>query len=786
MRQEQQENGYGTLEIRLSVDGGSPSTKAQVTAEKRMNNVTLFIFDNNTGTLERVVSSSETGNGSISLSEQFKCGSKTIWAYANYDVDPAMGASLQSHPIPGEGLADNSFADGSFAMRGQCSAFVAGNGVSTASIVLTRTVCRTVIKSIRNSLPGSLPLEIQGAFLADVYTADSPGTTYPAAPYWTNRWGRGGDFAPVCGANAGYEGLTCWFGTALNIANGSTSTLTLPTSEKGPRLYYMPNTVTTDMNDAYIPGAGWTPRLTKLVIVARISGNTCYYTIPIQPSQANESTEYTITVYSVGSDDPEIPGPASSYTLNRMVKPWDSGATYTDNSTPEYSTGVITPQAGHTQACHVAQRMYLQMPVSDQSAEVRNAISFTASLTASDGSVTDATSWLSAHYESGNQLWKLDIACRAAGELEIRAIYHGNTIASTTRSILVPVLKAEVEPLLITGSGKAIVCSWYASDGTTTDGSFFDSSLFSSLLDGGSVEFDTSFPGRSLLGTYTSGGNRYLRVTNLDGMEGLIRGANAEESFAARSMPLIARFRITTPCGIKSAWTQVRICNWWANFYGAGELAEFTYMDNDCYNADIDLIEIADNMGYPSPQLSWKWVQRWGYNFGCGNAQPMAGASQRVAVSSGKLMINNFSSAMKCNAAGMSQISAAFTNSVSSQTLELPCMDVRICKKFYFRSSVNSSWEIIYEAPDVSAFAADIPASPVKTPLWSDEALNRGAVVHGNGNRYGKVNAAYRTSLAECSQWFSSAEAFTGSSYGAGPEDKKHFVFFYTFEPSNE
>ena len=780
----------GTLNLSLCVSGGDPGTKAQIAAERTIHSSTIFIFDKTSGNLERVVSSSVSGDGSVSVNESVKSGTKTIFAYANTQVSIADGNTIGAHPMPGEGLPENDFDSQSFQMIGSGEVMITRGSTVSASISLSRKVSRVVIKSIRNSLPGSLALEILGAYLADVYMGDTPGSVSPSPSRWANKWGRGADYS--IGSSLEYEDLTSWFPSAFTIANGTSMELSLPSSSKGPRFYCMPNPLASEsLSGPYISGDQWSPRLTKLVIVARISGALCYYSIPLESPSANESAEYSITVFGVGSDDPEITSDTGSYGVNRIIKDWEGGADYIDNSTPQYKMGVISSSAGHTSVSHIAQRLYLQMPVAEMEPEVRSGITFRASLAAPDGVVTDVSDWISPSYSSGNMLWELNIECRAEGQLEVRAFYNGDMLARAVRSIFAPLLSAYVEPLLITGEANSISLSWSTADGASsivlgntvneTDGAFFDSGLYSSLLADGSLEFDTAWGGRSMLGTYVTGGNRYLRVQSLGGMEEIIRYANEDDSFSSRSRPLLARFRIVTPCGVKSSWADARICNWWANFYDGGSVSEFIYRDNDCFDKNVEIAGIIDNMSYSAPEWKWEWTGRWGYTFGCGNSIPMSGAGSRVGISAGKVRINNASSARKTNAAGLSQISASFTNSVSGEKLSFPCMDVYIYKTFFFRSTVNSAWDIIYSAPDVSAFAADIPLSPVEKPLWSEEALERGA-----GYSAANVKPAYRTNTTEASQLFSSAESYTRSSYSSGPEDKKHSLHFYSFEPAYE
>lgn len=321
--------------IRLTVET-DPATKGQVPAERSIKSLTVFIFDDFSGELESVQRFIPESDLNVSFSGLLTLGSKTAWAYANYDVADSDGLLPDWHPIISGGLEEVDFDSGSFPMRGTCTFTVESNSVTTASIPLVRTVRRTVIHSIRNSMQA--PLTIIGAYLADVYAADIP-VIIPDESLWCNKWGRGANHSLVTSASNTLEhpGLTAWFdssdGLPATISAGKTRIWPLPQDRKGARLYSMPNP-SGSFVAPYESGASWEPGITKLVLVASIGGNICYYGIPLDNLPSNYSTSYDITIYGVGSTDPETPVESHTYTLASPVTPWQAGATYTDNSTP--------------------------------------------------------------------------------------------------------------------------------------------------------------------------------------------------------------------------------------------------------------------------------------------------------------------------------------------------------------------------------------------------------------------------------------------------------------------
>ena len=315
-----------------------PATKGQVPAETAIHSLTVFIYDDASGELEMVDRSyPESDITSASFNWLLTTGSKTIWAYANYDVADSDVALPEWNPVLSGGLEDVDFDSGNFPMRGNCTLEVNLNSVTNVSIPLVRTVRRTIISSIRNSL--QVPLTFIGAYLADVYAVDIP-VTIPDESFWCNKWGRGYNGALVTSGSNTLEhpGLTSWFdssdGLPATIAAGETRTWPVTFNRKGSRLYSMPNTYINTIAP-YESGATWEAAATKLVLVVSLGGKICYYPIALANLPSNYSSSYDITILGVGSPDPETPVESVTCSLaSPAVSPWQSGATYTDHSAP--------------------------------------------------------------------------------------------------------------------------------------------------------------------------------------------------------------------------------------------------------------------------------------------------------------------------------------------------------------------------------------------------------------------------------------------------------------------
>lgn len=312
----------GTLTLSYQI---SAVTKVQVPSETCLATVSFLIFNTLTGELERTLDL-DPESGEVSLG--IKAGPKTVFAYANHSVS-GVGTTLAAQPITGSaGLGESSW--GNFPMRGSLTVDVPAGGMVSSSMYLTRCASRISVKSIANNLPGGLPLTILGAYLADAYMADTPGSV--STDSWAWKWGRDASLAlPVS-----VSGSICTWteGLPYTIANGAEWTVPQPSASKGPRMYCMPNTATAD-GSPWQSGASWTPCVSKLVLIARTGSSApFYYSIPLPGLMANESREYILAIHGIGTTDPELPAGTITFSLAPSSTPYDPGATYTDITTP--------------------------------------------------------------------------------------------------------------------------------------------------------------------------------------------------------------------------------------------------------------------------------------------------------------------------------------------------------------------------------------------------------------------------------------------------------------------
>lgn len=323
------EGEIGPIQGTLTVSVVAPMpTKAQVDAEKAIHNLSLLIFDFASGELEQ---SLDFGEGTTTATFSLPPGRKAILAYANQSISSA-GATLNSQPITGGGaLVDNAFDNSCFAMRGSSSVILNAGGNISSELYLERCASRVVVSSIRNNLPNNLPLTIRSAYLADAYLGDTPGSVLPGESYWANKWGRTASFE-LPGSLAASNSV--WAGADLphTIPGGSLWTVPQSASAQGPRMYCMPNTASAQ-GSPWTAGAAWTPRVTKLVLIASIdTGTPFYYPIPLPDLQANESREYIITINGIGTSDPEDPAGTVTCSLASSSLPYESGSSYTEST----------------------------------------------------------------------------------------------------------------------------------------------------------------------------------------------------------------------------------------------------------------------------------------------------------------------------------------------------------------------------------------------------------------------------------------------------------------------
>lgn len=813
------QEGEGTLNLSFTLDGEPlVETKAvtHVSPEKKINSLFVIVTDDADATIiEQSFSVYPNADGSYSCSKNLKAGDKILYVFANtnYDLSQDSFSNYYYWYSSNPSLSNNSWNSNRFMMYGTNApgwVSLSKGGTSSCTINLRRVLNRVTISNITNNLRGNLTLGFRGAYLSNLKLKPNP----DGADDWANKFGRGSDgSAPVFDYDDGVgdfvtpltveqRELSCfWVGDTSPIMDDPSETIYeggdyyLPSynsSVKGCRLYYYAN----DNAINYVPYSSeteYTPQRTKLVLVCDIpanSGKIYYYPIPLDSESLgsiNNSRDFAITINNLGVLDPNAELAKNDYDVGVKWAGWSDTVSWIDDSTPVYKVGEFDYQSGHNYSSYVAQRMYLKLPVDNQKQSVIDDITFTATLTPEGGSPIDASSWITTTYDSSNKVYNLNIACRVAGELKVKALYDDiYLVAQKSLAIYAPVGTSNDVTLLLTGANSsAINVAWKTTEGNTlsvgntttlTDGEYFDSALYASLLGSpatNSVNWDTSPAGFSCTGTNVSGSTLYLRVNSfgstVNGMLQMARLMKEYGYFGGTAVdrrnsqtPLVAKYRLTSPCGVQTEWANVRVQNPYSGCYEYSGNSSyrtyndrfplvkyFDYVDNDWYDKGSgntsyltgDAPAVLNCYKY-SYTLTWEWNTTGGY--GQNQTYPMTGASSKLSFgpqgSAGMyhLKIDNSSTIQYANAAGESYIFGSITNSVSGQTVKLPLCAVFIFKKFYYGgyATNTSDPKIYYFYPNniTSYYSGDIKSNPVSTPYWSNTATSRGMGFYPTGN----------------------------------------------------
>lgn len=811
------QEGEGRISFSFQLDGEPiAQTKAvgQIARERKINSLTVAVYDEDTENLERVFTVNPNADLSTVVSDGVKAGEKIINVFANFVPDFSVYDCWDDTPLTT--FADNSWENSNFTMRSiYNSVTVTANSTTNLSVNLVRDLSRVTIKQIKNFLPNGLPIYIQGAYLANVYDRNWSSASDTDASHWMNKWGRFPDLSvPDPDAdynetleNMDFPDLTTWSpgdpsenDGMVYISNGQTYTCNF--SAHGPRFYLYNNSATAAMSE-WASGALWSPRKTCLVVIARLGpiGQPYYYSLPLPSLSSNQSKDCTLFIYDVGSDDPQIPCTNTGFELVFNQASWKDGGSWVDDSTPVYKLGRITRKSGTYNKSHLAQRMYLEMSVADQKSSLRNNFSFTATLMTNSGTTIDASSWITATYDPTNLKYDLDIECRNVGILTVNGLYDGQyKMASANFTILMPRGVVDDHQLNLSGTTSQVHLTWYENNdyvmaeplvrGNTTnqtEGAYFDSSLYDSLLGNGIstctfvYEYATSVVS-TFTELYSSGSNRYFRIKNLNSQcVNFIKSSMTESTYDKRALPTLFRYHLVTPGGFATESGTVKMKNFfgqpkrqynsWRGSSGDDQyyryIPSYTWEANSEYGRAVSISFFDEGVTpFNSPVFTWEWrTDCYNQTYGNGNTNPMNNAHSN---SGGRLehdanptvfyIYNNSASGQTpsyCNAAGLSSIYASITNTVSGTSIKLPVIDIAIIKEFYFgyRFVDTSTRKMYYWYPDLSAYgisSSENPAHPNNfnnITNYSDCAIScgyMGAKVgsDANGDYYGTSVAA--------------------------------------------
>ena len=771
------QEGEGFLNLSFTVDGEplvATKAVAQVSPEKKINSLFVIVTDDaEPSIIEQSFSVYPNADGSYSCSKNVKVGDKVLFVFANTDYDLSNVNNFDSYGYwysSNPSIDVNSWNSSNFMMYyGDWNFFPVTKGNTTSvTIDLKRVLNRVTIRSITNNLPGYLTLGFRGAYLSNLKLKPNPS----GADDWANKWGRGSDGAAplfdydddlsdfVSPLTLEQQNLSCyWIGDDFSIVDPSETIYEggdyfIPeytAFKRGCRLYYYPNNNAVNY-DSYSNEAAYTPQRTKLVLVCDIpanSGKIYYYPIPLDSeylTEGNLSRDFAITINNLGVLDPNAELAKADYDIGMTWAGWTDTVSWIDDSTPVYRPGEFEYQEGHNNDSYVAQRMYLSLPVDDQKQSVIDDMTFTATMTPLNGSSVDASSWITTTYDSSNKVYNLNIACRLPGTLKVKALYDDiYPVAQKSVYIYSPHGFVKDQTLLVTGEdSNAISIIWKTESGDTlnigntstlTDGLYFDSSLYSSLLGSpasNTISWDISPARFSCISSRVASSNLHFRVSSfgstIGGLYQMARlmmdnGHRYTTPFADRvqsETPLVAKYRFTTPCGIQTNWANIRVENPCVGCYQAKTSGVFTnndkypyityydYIDNDWYNKGSGNTQVLTGTAPSILHLynySWTFSWEWNTSQGYGQSQtyPMSGASSKVSAGAPgsvaqryRLKIDNTTTKQYANAAGESYIFGSITNSVTGQVLKIPLCAVFIYKNFYYGC-------LVYDGPGTDA-----------------------------------------------------------------------------------
>ena len=323
----------GTLEVTLGLPEGDGATRAAYTdsyTSEKTGSGRVLVFDS-AGNLEASKAFGETSSFPVKVSLTLTQGEKTVAAVLNVpssDMDSFTTLpALRAYRYEMSGDLNSSSAK-RFQMVGEASVTVGESAVST-TVSVSRVAARVVVRSISNEYLGGGSLKLNRIFLGNVagdWCASSPSSVST----WYNAQGRSDRTRShiIDGSSyvAGLPALTCRSLGASVSYGGSWTGTALP-------LYCYPN-ASTKGNAGYT--SSFSGEYTTLVVAATLPGSSseCYYVIPLDqttdtcPVEGNYSYTVDLTIYGIGTSDPNTPASGLAAKATVSVTDWYDGREY--------------------------------------------------------------------------------------------------------------------------------------------------------------------------------------------------------------------------------------------------------------------------------------------------------------------------------------------------------------------------------------------------------------------------------------------------------------------------
>lgn len=316
-----------TFVVRFVPGSGEDRTKVvspSESGEKGIGHWALFVF-NSAGT-QLACDPVEMGSPSaVELS--LPKGSYKVVAVANYPKSGSEALSLASvsslSSLSSKAVSLSSNGTGALVMYGMKDITITGSGTQVVDVY--RLVSRVGVTRIALAPGGpstlySSSFTIQRIYMSNVYRQGTYGSDVAspsaAASNWYNAMG-------VPGSDSGLN--------ALLMDGGINATVSLSAPYATPHYFYPYPNRTAAGSDSR--AAAWSVRCTRLVIEAKIGGDTYYYPVTIPAMQRNVSYNAEVSIKSYGSSDPELEVPgAVDVTFSSSVDGWDGPVNLNENS----------------------------------------------------------------------------------------------------------------------------------------------------------------------------------------------------------------------------------------------------------------------------------------------------------------------------------------------------------------------------------------------------------------------------------------------------------------------
>lgn len=326
--------GNGSLSV--SVSQGEIATKAPSTAvvgyESQINRLDFFLFEGNATLYIHKTVTSPTFDASGNFTQTFDrlpVSSYTVVVVANASETIAATKTLANLRAAAITLADCSLsASTGFVMYAEkASVNVAGGATTQLSgndkLTLTRFPARVRLKSVSNKIPASAAyadnnvIKVKGVFLTNVNSAwrlDGTGV----AGTGTNLKGRKGSTKISKASDLVYP-QTGKFDTAVNVAVDGTQNISWDS-------YGFPTSAAIDGSPL------------RLVVFANVNGVDYYYPVKLIDSdkgragiERNKTYEVSVSIYGIGSDDPDVDVVRGALSATVTVAPWVAGQEWSED-----------------------------------------------------------------------------------------------------------------------------------------------------------------------------------------------------------------------------------------------------------------------------------------------------------------------------------------------------------------------------------------------------------------------------------------------------------------------